>query len=45
MEDLEAVRKLDPLQPGLMEQEQHLHALISRSKQTDAALLQKMLPS
>ncbi|KAK9835108.1 hypothetical protein WJX84_009349 [Apatococcus fuscideae] len=44
-EDLEAVRKLDPLHPGLQQQEQRLQQLMARSKLSDAALLQHMLPA
>lgn len=42
-EDLEAVHKLAPSQPGLQQQEHSLQQLIARSKAADAALLQQML--
>ncbi|KAK9835278.1 hypothetical protein WJX84_006359 [Apatococcus fuscideae] len=43
--DLDEVRRLDPLQPGLHQQEQRLQQLISRSKASDHALIQQMLPA
>ena len=44
-EDLESVRKLDALQPGLQQQEQRLQHLMARSKASDAALFQHTLPA